>query len=77
MSFSHWSEMSACRKHKYLLMPFLFNTMNVKIMARLCFLIIGSFLMCFLQMLVPCSMYKTEQNMTERTLKFYAMPFDI
>lgn len=58
--------MSACRKHKYLLMSFLFNNMSIKVMARH-FLIIGSLLMWFLEMLAPCNMYKTVQNVTEGT----------
>lgn len=31
------------------------------------FLIIGSLLMWFLEMLAPCNMYKTVQNVTEGT----------
>lgn len=54
MGFSHWSEMSACRMHKYLLMSFLFDNMNIKVMASH-FLIIGSLLMCFLEILAPCN----------------------
>lgn len=57
MGFSRWSEMSACGKHKYFLMSLFFNNMNIKVMARH-FLIIGSILMCFLEMLSPCNMYK-------------------